>query len=548
MAYYNDAGGLYIGVHDPDGNPKYLGPVQTNANKSTVLDFSPELCLPEQVGNSYFPSFDYILGCFKGDWQDAADIYKKWSVKQSWCEKTIKERNDIPDWVKKGAFFFNFRLRGQSKGVDYLKSVPEYCKKWQDVLGVPLVAMMCGWEKIGEWIGPDYFPPYGEDLFKEMCIKLKEAGIHPFPFGLSGLKLPIRKKINRDWPQSELVIDYNNRETFKNKYRCHAALDSNGSLISDSAVESWDGLHAYACVSTSQARDQIYNASLRLINEYEVRICQADQMLGGSVPECYNPGHDHPPGRGSWQVNMLRQIYADTRKDAKKKEAGFALSQEYPSELYLQYLDVCHGRVYEQPRGLIGVPLFAYLYHEYLPCYGGDWSSMLDDNTCGVYVQASNFVYGSLPAGCSQSMFKNMKNELPENCNPDIIDMAKNTSSLFIRFPQYLLLGKMCKTPALNIPEIRVEMMGLNTSGWGKSPLMVPSVLHCLWQSPDGNRAYTLANISSENRVIRFQESDASGGAVLWINKNNAKNLTPVNNNIQFTLEPLDAGILELKA
>jgi hypothetical protein len=172
---------------------------------------------------------------------------------------------------------------------------------------------------------------------------------------------------------------------------------------------------------------------------------------------------------------------------------------------------------------------------------------MLEDNSCGVYVQASNFVYGSLPAGCPQSMFKNMKNEMPEKCGPDIVDMAKNTASLFVRFPQYLLLGKMCKTAALDIPEIQVEMTGLNTSGWGKSSLMVPSVLHCLWLSPDGGRAYALANISRENRAITLQESGAPGGAVLWINKNSPKNLPPANRGIRFTLGPLDAGILELK-
>jgi hypothetical protein len=342
------------------------------------------------------------------------------------------------------------------------------------------------------------------------------------------------------------VIEYDNRETFENQYRCHAALDANGNLITDSAVESWDGLHAYACVSTDQAREQLHDAALRLVNEYEVRMCQADQMLGGSVPECYNPAHAHPPGRGSWQIDMLRQIYAGIRKDAKKKEAGFALSQEFPSELFLQYLDVCHGRVYDQPRGLTGAPLFAYLYHEYLPCYGGDWSSMLDDNTCGVYIQASNFVYGSLPAGCPQSMFKNMKNELPENCSRDIVHIAQNTSALFIRFPQFLLFGKMLRTTALNIPEIKVEMTGINFSGWGKGPCMVPAVLHCLWQSPDGNRAYTLANISDERRVIEFQQEEAPQGAVLWTNKNEPQKLTPENNVIRFTLEPLDAAILEL--
>jgi hypothetical protein len=106
----------------------------------------------------------------------------------------------------------------------------------------------------------------------------------------------------------------------------------------------------------------------------------------------------------------------------------------------------------------------------------------------------------------------------------------------------------MLKTVALNIPEIKVEMTGINFSGWGKGPLMVPPVLHCLWQSPDEDRAYALANISNERQAIEFQKEDAPGRAVLWTNKKNPEKLTPENDVIRFTLEPLDAAILELTA
>ena len=168
-----------------------------------------------------------------------------------------------------------------------------------------------------------------------------------------------------------MEIDYDNRKIFREQYEQYAAMDQNGLPIMDAEVESWDGLHGYACIGTPQAREQIYGASLRLIHDYGVQVSQADQVLDGGTPECYNPAHGHPLGKGKWQSEALNRIYSDTRKDGKMFDPDFVLSQEWPGELFIQNLDLYHGRNYDQPRGILGVPLFSYLYHEYIICYGG---------------------------------------------------------------------------------------------------------------------------------------------------------------------------------
>lgn len=546
LAYYDTAGGLYVATHDGEGHPKRLGPVQTGQGENKALDFTPEHQLPQRRGGGYSAPYETVLACFHGDWRDAADIYKTWSVKQAWCAKTLAQRTDVPEWVKRGAFFFCFRLRGQPGGTAYLREVPAYLERWQAFLGLPLVAMMCGWEKHGEWMGPDYFPPYGEAGFAALCAMLKARGIRPFPFGLSGFKLPIRKKIGGDWPQPELAVDYDNRAAFEREYRAHAALDADGHLITDSPVASWDGLHAYACVATPQAEAQLCGASQTLVEVYGVQVNQADQVFGGGVTECYTPGHGHLPGRGRWQVEVLRSLYQKTRRDGKQADPDFALSQEFPSELYLQHLDVCHGRVYDQPRGIEGVPLFAYLYHEYLACYGGDWVSMLPENRCGVYTQAANFVYGSLPAGCPQNMRESMRNASVEECDEDILAMARNTCALFARLPQYLALGKMCKSPQLNVPRIQVEFSGMDFSGWEKGPMPMPAVLHTLWQAPDGTRAWALANISARRQAFEIPlRGRGAAQPLLWVNDREPMILSHESGVVSLALAPLEAAILE---
>jgi hypothetical protein len=554
IAYYDRDGGLYMATHDDQGHPKILGPRIITGEDERYFDFSPAHLYPEIAGLSVGTNYETVIGLFWGDWQDAADIYKRWAVHAPWCAKRTFEREDIPDWIKRGAFFFNFRLRHQPDGESFLDRVPEYLERWRDALGMPLVAMMCGWEKIGEWTGPDYFPPYGGDQrFRRMCERLKERGFRPFPFGLSGLKLPVRKKIPASGPQPELAVDYDARRQFEQACKAAAATKPGGDLILESDVSQWDGLHAYACPTTPQAEKQLYDASMKLVRDYGAQISQADQLFNGAVTECYNAEHPHPPGRGIWQNEAIRSIYRRIREDGKKRDPDFALSQEWQSELFLQDLDVYHARNYDQPRGLMGVPLFSYLYHEYLPCYGGDWSSFLSDNTNGVYYHAANFVNGNLPAGCPQSMKKMTRNAEPEEADEAILRMARHTCRLFSAYTDFLVLGKMLKTPALQIEGETIKFVGVNF-GFGKGPLTVPSVLHRAWQAPDGRVAYAMANVTDKTRQFHLVvEPYAGRKADLWLNVNGlertciARSL-PLPNAVEITLNPGDAAMLECLA
>ena len=288
------------------------------------------------------------------------------------------------------------------------------------------------------------------------------------------------------------------------EYGDSAVREVSGEVLLDSQVDAWDGIHAYACVATDQARSQVHGACLTLVESYGTQVAQADQVLCGSTPACYSTRHGHGPGRGRWQIDALKRIYEETRRDCKRLDPDFALSQEWISEPFIQALDVYHGRNYDQPRGLIGVPLFSYLYHEFIPCFGGDWMSFLPDNPCGVYYHAANLVNGNLPAGCPQSMWTSVRNVAPEEADPAALSMARHASAMFLAFPQFFVLGEMLRSTPLGVPPITVRFVGL-PFGWTRRPLMMPSVLHGGWKSPDGCVGYVFANIGSEPRAFPFR-------------------------------------------
>lgn len=501
-AYYDIQEGILIYTADPKGHPKKIGPVYDGKDSvdMTIVHLRPEI--PKL---NFKLEYKTISRFFEGDWKTAADIYKGFANKAPWCSRTISQRNDIPDWIKKGAFFLSFRLRYQKGEEAYLEYVPEYVNKWKKILEIPMVAMMCGWEKIGEWAGPDYLPPYGgKQRFKEMCGLLRKDGNKAFTFGLSGLKLLIRRRIAKRGEQAELSVDFDGRQKFEEEYKTSAAVDIYGIPILDSNIDKWDGIHGYACPNTGQAKKQICGISLKLLKEYGVIMQQADQVLGGGTTECYSMEHGHPPGRGLWQIESLQKIYDETRKEGKLIDKDFVLSQEWISEPFIQHLDIYHGRNYDKPQGgLESVPLFSYLYHQYIPCYAGDWTSFLPTNQTGVYFHGWNFVCGNLPAGSPIDMLREMQNHEPEEADLKIVEMAKNACREFLLNTEFLIEGQMIKSEELQVSHMEILIEGLDF-GFERKVISVPQVLHAFWKSPQGEVACALANVSENELKIEI--------------------------------------------
>ena len=541
-AYYDRDEGLLLYTADPEGHPKKIGPIVKDGQ---TLDFSPVHLRPEVGGLDFELEYPVVTRFFTGDWQAAADCYREWAETAPWCRKTVAEREDIPDWIRKGAFFLNFRLRYQKDGEAFLDRVPAFVRAWKEKLKIPMVAMMCGWEKVGEWAAPDYFPLYGgKERFARMCAELKKDGTRPFTFGLSGVKLLVRRHQPKSGAEPQLGIDYDARKKFREEWVHSAATDPNGVPYMDSDLDGWDGVHAYACPATAQAMDQLCGASVRLQKEYGVALQQADQVLGGGTPCCYNTAHGHTPGWGVWQANAVKKIYTETRKQGKALDPEFALSEEWICEQFIPYLDLYHCRNYDKPQGgLESVPIFSYLYHHYLPSYGGDWTSFMPENKTGVHFHGWNFVVGNLPAGAPIDMLREYENHLPEDADPATLEMAAHSCAQFVKSARFLVGGRMLRTEPLDVPTIRIKIDGLDF-GQERRETDVPVVLHEFWEAPDGERACALANIVSEPQTVRIPVGRYSEKTTVFVERNGAdgrEELPVVNGEAVLTLAPRDA-------
>ncbi|MBO5900396.1 MAG: hypothetical protein J6Q80_06635, partial [Lentisphaeria bacterium] len=89
-ALYDTVAGLYIGCHDKSDQPK-------------VIDFYPEgkggICVLQQfTGGAGTPGYAVEMHSFRGDWQDAADIYRNWLEKEQLMpEKLVDNMPEVLD-------------------------------------------------------------------------------------------------------------------------------------------------------------------------------------------------------------------------------------------------------------------------------------------------------------------------------------------------------------------------------------------------------------------------------------------------------------------
>ncbi len=68
-----------------------------------------------KAGNHVEKTFKCKLDVFKGDWYDAAKIYRQWWLQQKWAKRGPLYTNDVPDFLKKAPVFLRWYLR-QSQG------------------------------------------------------------------------------------------------------------------------------------------------------------------------------------------------------------------------------------------------------------------------------------------------------------------------------------------------------------------------------------------------------------------------------------------------
>ncbi len=108
--------GVIFNALDSEGNEKEFRQVYL-PEYSVMLHFLRRYPVDRgKGGNQVENTFKCQLGVFKGDWYDAAVIYRKWWKQQKWASRGPVYTNDVPEFLKKAPVFLRYYLR-QSKNL-----------------------------------------------------------------------------------------------------------------------------------------------------------------------------------------------------------------------------------------------------------------------------------------------------------------------------------------------------------------------------------------------------------------------------------------------
>ena len=176
-AAWNDEAGLYFGIEDAKGYTKTFG---FTRGARGVCFAQRELTW---TSGSYTQDYWVVTrrvakGAEPLRWYDFADIYKVWDRQQAWSRTPLLARTDIPAWMKDAPAFTRFSRQWLGQP-DAIRKFVDWWKR--DIGDKPVVAALWGWEKVGTWWGPDYFPCHPSDeVFTATMKELRGRNFHPF--------------------------------------------------------------------------------------------------------------------------------------------------------------------------------------------------------------------------------------------------------------------------------------------------------------------------------------------------------------------------------
>ena len=108
FSYQDRTAGVYLASMDTVGYGRALQISKRNDQRYLLYQ---EYRLPNETEEDWQSPYKVALGVTSGTWQQTADLYKRWAVKQPWCARTLSQRDDIPDAWKRGPCIHTVEVR-----------------------------------------------------------------------------------------------------------------------------------------------------------------------------------------------------------------------------------------------------------------------------------------------------------------------------------------------------------------------------------------------------------------------------------------------------
>ena len=514
MAYYNGETGLYFAAHDPTGSLKVCECFSINEKQIKLHYRAFTGCT---FGEDYTMPYPMILGCFEGEWQDAAEIYRNWfesNLPDGFVR--IDDNDALPDWYKDSPLVVIYPVRGHHDSdvmapntfYPYENALP-YIEKYAKETDSRIMALLMHWEGSAPWAPPYVWPPYGSltsflNFSDELHKKGHLLGVYCSGFGYTD--------------HSGLTYYSRRHEYITKNLEAHMCASPKGNVEQSTICR---GLrYGYDLCPSASFTNEVLTKEVDGVLSGNVDYIQLlDQNHGGLSTMCYSRFHGHPPVPGKWQIDAIGKLMTNLRELAVKKgrklligcesAAGEALIPD------LQFND-CRfnlNYIYGYP-----VPLYSYLYHPYINNFMGNQvcASMAFNHEKDPLNLLYRMAY-SYASGDMMSIVMNTEGKIAFNWGIHKAGLLPDQKSIttFIRnancwrqssFKKYLLHGKMlkpipildCTTIDFTHPDGRIHK--------------ADCILTSRWIAGDGSIAQFFINydITEHSCTIDYKNQNAS--------------------------------------
>ena len=472
-AYSEGATGLYFGLHDPFASTTDIALRSDPNTRSVHLAYEHPAPDMGVAGNDFALSGEAVWQLLRGNWFDAAMIYKAWARKEArwWPELGPEGREDTPLWMRE---LCAWAQTGGAPG-ECVAAV----KGFAELLGVPVGFHWYNWHEIPfDNDYPHYFPT--KEGFPEAVRELQEANVYVMPY-INGRLWDMRDKGMDDFEFTSVALPaVTKNEEGKPHTEMYASNETDGSRV----------VLGVMCPSTKLWQDKVKDIVLRLEKGVGVKGVYIDQIAAASPKLCMDKTHGHPLGGGHWWTEGYWQML-DAIRSAQPEDA--MLTTECNAEPFVRWMDgylTWHWQHDGQ------VPVFPAIYGGTVQMFGRAYRGGSTANLALRMKAGQQLVFGEQLGWLNPGLLEDDENAR----------FFRQAVQLRWRLRRYFYAGEMARPPKLlgDIPAVKGDWQ------WaGEWWVTTDAVLAGAWQLPKDNKLVLIFANVSEAPVTATLEFDA---------------------------------------
>lgn len=513
LSYYGDTAGIYVAAEDSERAIKGIDFAPLGNAIKIQFRLYPGI---EKSQKSFDLPFNMVIDFFKGDWHDAAELYRNW-FESNLPENLLPIENNpsLPEWYSDSPLVVTYPVQGihdtdpsgPNRLFPYNNALP-YLDEIGKATDSRIMSVLMHWEGTAPWAPPYVWPPLGgaemlADFGKELHKRDYILGVY-----CSGISYTLQSNIN----------DFNMQQEFDDKnlsqFMCASPTGEIVSKTCQPQRKSYD-----MCISQDFTKNVLWEEAKKMASCGLDYIQILDQNHGGTPYLCFSDKHSHPAVPGKWMVEHM----TDFLKKLKAIVGDNILlgCESAAAESYIPYMNLSDNRF--NLNGYVGkfIPLYGYIYHKYLQNFSGNSVCSLDifdirRSPDSYLLRAAH----SYLAGDFMTLVINQDGEIAWAWGERDFSYLPNREAVldFIKIAtaykrgigkKYLMFGKMIKP--CDVQCDTVPMYKTNAERFTEYPVVLTSA----WEASDGTCAQFLANYCLTDEKCRIDLTSTNGAELI---------------------------------